>query len=71
MTFEQLDFATFCIGNLAVRLNIPQREIYNQLKTSGILFDYIIKGYDVLHTFSKEYLMNDIISYMNEKGVKL
>ncbi|MBE6319317.1 MAG: DUF3791 domain-containing protein [Bacteroidales bacterium] len=71
MTFEQLDFATFCIGNLAVRLNIPQREVYNQLKTSGILFDYIIKGYDVLHTFSKEYLMNDIISYMNEKGVKL
>lgn len=71
MTFEQLDFATFCIGNLAVRLNIPQREVYNQLKTSGILFDYIIKGYDVLHTFSKEYLMNDIISYMNEKGLKL
>lgn len=71
MTFEQLDFATFCIGNLAVRLNIPQREVYNKLKTSGILFDYIIKGYDVLHTFSKEYLMNDIISYMNEKGVKL
>ena len=71
MTFEQLDFATFCIGNLAVRLNIPQREVYNQLKTSGILLDYIIKGYDVLHTFSKEYLMNDIISYMNEKGVKL
>lgn len=71
MTFEQLDFATFCIGNLAVKLNIPQREVYNQLKTSGILFDYIIKGYDVLHTFSKEYLMNDIISYMNEKGLKL
>ena len=71
MTFEQLDFATFCIGNLAVKLNIPQREVYNKLKTSGILFDYIIKGYDVLHTFSKEYLMNDIISYMNEKGVKL
>jgi len=71
MTFEQLDFATFCIGNLAVKLNIPQREVYNKLKTSGILFDYIIKGYDVLHTFSKEYLMNDIISYMNEKGLKL
>ncbi len=71
MTFEQLDFATFCIGNLAARLNIPQRDVYNQLKASGILYDYIIKGYDVLHTFSKEYLMNDIISYMNEKGVKL
>ena len=25
-------------------------------------------GYDVLHTFGKEYLMEDLISYMQEKG---
>lgn len=71
MTLEQLDFATFCIGNLAARLNASQRDVYNILKSSGILYDYIINGYDVLHTFSKEYIMSDIISYMNEKGIKL
>lgn len=71
MTFEQLDFATFCIGNLATRLNVSQREVYNQLKSSGILYDYIINGYEVLHTFSKEYLMEDLVSYMQEKGVKI
>lgn len=71
MTFEQLDFATYCIGNLATKLNVSQRVIYNQLKSSGILYDYIINCYDVLHTFSKEYLMNDLVSYMQEKGVKI
>ena len=71
MTFEQLDFATYCIGNLATKLNVSQREIYNQLKSSGILYDYIINGYEVLHTFSKEYLMDDLVSYMQEKGVKI
>lgn len=71
MNFEQLDFATYCIGNLAVKLNVSQREVYNQLKSSGILYDYIVKGYDVLHTFSKEYLMNDLLSYLQEKGVKI
>ena len=38
-----------------------------RLKVSGILNGYIIKGYDILHTFSKEYLMEDLIGYMKEK----
>ncbi len=68
MSVDQLDFVTFCIGNLSIRLNLPQKVVYIKLKESGILNDYIIKGYDVLHTFGKEYLMNDLIDYMQEKG---
>ena len=30
---------------------------------------YIVPSYDVLHTFSKEYLMDDLVEYMQEKGV--
>ena len=67
MTPAQIDFATFCIGNLATKLNMPQKEVYRRLKVSGILNGYIIKGYDILHTFSKEYLMEDLIGYMKEK----
>ena len=29
----------------------------------------IVSSYDVLHTFSKEYLMEDLTDYMREKGV--
>ena len=54
---------------LSERLNLPQKEVYQKLKDSDILDGYIIKGYNVLHTFGKEYLMEDIISYMEEKGV--
>ena len=69
MTTEQLEFATYCIGNLSIKLDLSQESIYTRLKESGILYDYIIKGYDILHTFGKEYLMNDLISFMKEKGV--
>ena len=31
--------------------------------------DYIIPSYDVLHTFGKEYLMEDLTEFMKEKGV--
>ena len=36
---------------------------------SGILHDYIVPSYDVLHTFSLRYLMEDLTDYMYEKGV--
>ncbi len=69
MNTDTLDFVTYCIGNLSRRLGISGKEIYKRLKTSGILSDYIIPSYDVLHTFSKEYLMEDITDFMKEKGV--
>ena len=39
------------------------------LESSGILMDYIVASYDVLHTFSKDYLIDDLTSYMREKGL--
>ena len=55
MNFETLSFTTFCVGSLADALNMSAGEVYSRLRSSGILSDYIIPSYDVLHTFSKEY----------------
>ena len=69
MNSDNIDFVTYCIGNLSSRLGLNARDVYQRLKTSGILTDYIIPSYDVLHTFSKEYLMEDLVDFMKEKGV--
>lgn len=69
MSTQQIDFVTYCIGNLSQRMELPQREVYNRLHRAGILSGYIIPAYDTLHTFGKEYLMNDLLDYMREKGV--
>lgn len=69
MNTANIGFITYIIGNLSRRLGIPQKEVYQKLKTSRILSDYIITSYDVLHSFSKEYLMDDLTNYMQEKGV--
>jgi hypothetical protein len=69
MSCNNIDFVTFCIGNLSRRLNLSAVEVYRRLKKSGILTDYIVPSYDVLHTFGKEYLMEDLTEYMREKGV--
>ena len=69
MTYEQLDFTTYCVGLLACRLGMNQRDVYDKLKESDILDDYIVKAYDVLHTFSSDYIADDLLGYMKEKGV--
>lgn len=69
MTHDQLDFVTYCIGNVAEFLHLDQQTVYRMLKTSGILTEYIIPGYDVLHTFSGQYITTEIVDYMREKGI--
>lgn len=69
MDKKTLDFVTFCISGLAKHLNLTQKDVYQRLKTSGILYGYIVPSYDVLHTFGSRYLMNDLTDYMREKGV--
>ena len=69
MNYDNVDFITYCIGNLSRRLNLSPTEVYHRLKQSGILMGYIVPSHDVLLTFGKEYLMEDLTEYMREKGV--
>lgn len=67
---DELEFAIFCIENVALRLRVNAQTIYKDLtEKSDILYSYIIPEYDVLHTQSKGYIIEDIISLMKEKGV--
>lgn len=69
MDRNTLEFVTYCISKLAKHLKLSQRDVYERLMSSGILYGYIVPSYDVLHTFSSRYLVEDIVDYMKEKGV--
>lgn len=64
---KELEFVLFCVDFIAQRLQKSPPEIYTKLKESGLLQDYIVTNYDVLHTLGKEYLVEDIIGLMKEK----
>lgn len=66
----EIEFSIFCIENVAKKLEISGEETYDLItKKSDILDGYIIPNYDILHTQSKDYIVNDIIEYMKECGV--
>ena len=66
MDTKTLEFVTYCISKLAQVLNLTQREVYLRLKESGILYEYIVPSYDVLHTFGSRYLVEDLTIILPE-----
>lgn len=69
---EELSFAIFCIENVANRLGVGADRVYRALtEKSDIMNRYIIPCYEVLHSQSREYIVEDIISLMEERSVHI
>ena len=69
---NELEFAVFCIENVAIKLNVNAERVYQAFtEKSDILNDYIVPEYEILHTQSREYIVNDLLDVMKERGVEV
>lgn len=69
---DKLEFAVFCIETIAINIGVDADKVYDALaEKSSLLDDYIIANYEVLHSLGKEYIVNDILNVMNEKGIEI
>ena len=67
---KELEFCVFCIENIATILGINPKEVYTMIaEQSDILNDYIVPEYEMLHTQGKDYIVDDIIEVMKERGI--
>lgn len=67
---KQIEFAVFCVENLATDLNMDPTDVYDLLTVeSDVLSSYIVPCYDALHSQDKQYIIEDIKQVMREKGV--
>lgn len=71
MNSQELVFVFFCVESIATKLGKRARDVYDTLSKSGLIDSYIVPSYDVLHTQGKDYIVNDILSVAQEKGIKL
>ena len=61
---KQIEFAVFCIQNTAKRLGIPGQAVYRALCETDGINTFIIPSYDILHTQSKEYIVDETLEYL-------
>lgn len=67
---KELEFAIFCIENVAGFLGRDAGEVYKLLtEESDILNSYIVPEYEMLHTQSMEYIVNDIVEFMKDQNL--
>ncbi len=68
---KEMDFAVYLIHCLAEAWKKLPAQVYAILDRTGILDGYIFPCYDTLHTLGREYLINDITEFAEEKGVRI
>ena len=63
------------IESAAQKLGIPAPTLYNRLEKLNLIRQYLISGYDMLHTQSREYIADTLVealenweAHYKEKG---
>ena len=53
-------------------MGVDAERVYQAFtKQSDILHGYIVPEYEVLHTQSREYIVDDLLDVMKERGVEV
>lgn len=69
---RELEFAVFCIENVAAKLGVGAERVYQAFTEKGdILHGYIVPEYEILHTQSREYIVEELLDVMNERGIEV
>lgn len=69
MNRESLNFTIYCVGILSEKLGMDERDVYNLMQKGGIIDNYIVPCFDVLHSFSRNYIIENLTALMREKGL--
>lgn len=68
MNKESFSFIVWLIHELAEAWHASPPRVYDLLKKSGCLSDYLIRHFDVLHTMGSKALIADVEEYLAVRG---
>ena len=65
------EFAVFSIENTARRLNVTGDVVYKALSDTDGIRRFLFPSYPALHTQSKEYIVDEVLSYLKSKNSQI
>ena len=71
MNKEEAECVIYMINEIANKYNAVPSEVYDAMKKTGCIKDYLVPFYDVVHTMGTQRIAEDIIEYMSLRGVKI
>lgn len=64
------EFVSFCIENFKIKYNKSEKEVVDLFNESGVM-EFIIEGYDVLHTQYRDYIIEEIEIFLENRKVNI
>lgn len=64
-------FVASCVEGVARKMGTTYRKAYERMNRSGVIDDFCLGCYDVLHTESREHVTEDVIECLLNKEAKL
>ena len=71
MNKDSFSFVVYMIHACANKWEKMPSEVYKVLQKSGCIDKYLVPHYDVLHTQSSAYIIDDIKEYLDIRGIKI
>ena len=69
MDKDTFSFVIYMIHRCANHWRLSPARVYRILKESGCIQEYLVPHYEVLHTQSSAYVLNDIQQYLQKRGI--
>ena len=71
MDNDTFTFVIYMIHACANKWDKFPSEVYRMLSKTNCINGFLVKHYDVLHTQSTAYIVNDITEYLKARGVNI
>ncbi|NBH61824.1 DUF3791 domain-containing protein [Neglecta sp. X4] len=69
MTKDVLSFIVYMIHACANKWGVSPSVVYKKMQTANCITNFLVPNYEILHTQSTQYIVEDINDYLNARGI--
>ena len=69
VTLDEAEFISFCIEAYKMKLGVSGAKVAEYFDEMGLL-DFLLENYDLLHTLSKEQLLDEMKRFLAKREFK-
>lgn len=69
MTRDALSFIIYMIHACANRWGLTPSTVYKHMQSVNCIADFLVPNYEILHTQSTQFIVENIREYLNVRGV--
>lgn len=71
MDKEKFSFVIYMIRACASHWKKKPSEVYRNMKSINCIMGFLVPNYEILHTQSTKYVIEDIKEYFNVRGISI